>query len=162
MASMPDHSYNMPSREDCVIYYLCGYLVYSFSKHAKCVLCLEDIQATKVEYPEAWLTLRKEFKEGSLKHPSHRMFVMFKSIEHQIASTLEARSLCGDIFWVLLDALDGCNISRLGCQEHQDSLTSELLMSYTTLRVHFFVKDRCGKLSESEKAATARKKAKLL
>ncbi|KAG0444398.1 hypothetical protein HPB47_013838 [Ixodes persulcatus] len=90
------------------------------------------------------------------------MFVMFKSIEWQIASTLEAGSSCGETFWTVLDALDGCQISRLGCKEHQDNISKELLMSYITLRVHFFVKDTCKKLSASEKVATARKKAKLL
>lgn len=87
---------------------------------------------------------------------------MFKSIEWQIASTLEARSPYGNMFWVVLDALDGCQISRLGFKEHQDSLTKELLMSYTTLRVDLFVKDTCRKLSVSEKVATARKKEELL
>ncbi|KAM7302656.1 hypothetical protein ISCGN_018164 [Ixodes scapularis] len=162
LASTSDHNYYVPSREDCIIYYLCGYVVYSLSKHTKCTLCLEDVQSTEAHCPEAWLTLQKEYKQGSLKHPSHKMFVLFKSIERQIASTLEAGSPCGETFWIILDALDGCQISRLGCKEHQDSITKELLMSYITLRVHFFVKDTCKKLSASEKVATARKKAKLL
>lgn len=161
-SSMFDHSYGVPSSQDCIIYYICGYLVHSFTKHVKCKMCVLDIQSAQAQCPEAYFTLQKDFKQGSLKHPSQKMFNMLKEIEHQLAAALKENKLCSDMFWLLLEALESCHISRLGCEAHKDTFTSELLMSYVTLRIHFFVRDSCKMLSESEKVATARKKAKIL
>lgn len=159
---MHDHVYTDTSAQDCVIYYQCGYLVRSIGKHTKCEPCMDDIQGGSNECLEAYLTLAREFRAGSLKYPSRRMFAMFKSVEGKIASALTADDLCKDMMLNLLDALEGCAIARLVCNDHSDVFTVELLPSYVVLCIHFFAKDTCENLSVSEKVATSRKKAKLL
>ncbi|CAN7938465.1 unnamed protein product [Ixodes hexagonus] len=158
----PDHGYTVPAAKYCVVYYLCGYLVHSFLKHEKCAACISDIQSPNAQCPEALLTLEKEFKEGSLKFPSWELFTMFRGIENKISSMLKEKQLCVDTFWNLLDKIEGCDVSSVGCSAHKDTLTAELLQSYIVLRMHFAAKDACKKLSVPEKVATVRKKAKLL
>lgn len=156
-----DHGYSVPVAQDFVIYYLCSYLVHSFLKHEKCTGCITDMQSTNACYPEAYLTLEREFKQGSLKRPSWKLFKMFQGIESQISSMLEKNCLCVDTFWTLLDAIKDCAVSSIGCSAHKDILTGELLHSYMVLRMHFATEDECKKMG-AEKVSLARKKAKLL
>ncbi|XP_077556947.1 uncharacterized protein LOC144170810 [Haemaphysalis longicornis] len=158
----PDHGYSTPTAQDCVIYYLCGYLVHSFLKHEKCSDCIRSIQSENAEVPEAFLTLERSFKEGSLKLPSWELFCMFRGIEHKVSDQLQRNRLCSDTFWTLLDALRDCDVTSVGCPVHKDTTTAELLRLYIVLRMHFAAKDVCKSLSSSEKVASARKKAKLL
>ncbi|KAH8025801.1 hypothetical protein HPB51_012123 [Rhipicephalus microplus] len=88
----PDHGYSTPAAQDCVIYYLCGYLVHSYLKHQRCSDCVRNIQSENAECPEAFLTLEREFKHGSLKLPSWELFCMFRGIEAKISDELQKES----------------------------------------------------------------------
>lgn len=37
--------YTVPTAKDCVLYYLCGYLVHSLLKHERCAACIIDIKS---------------------------------------------------------------------------------------------------------------------
>lgn len=66
-----DHAYYRGDVEDTVVYYLCGYVMHKFTKHATCHLCMEDISsATPVLASHSYLTDYRSFKQGSLKHPT--------------------------------------------------------------------------------------------
>lgn len=116
----PDHGYSTPTAQDCIVYYLCGYLVHSFLKHEKCAACIIEIQSSHTQCPEAFLTLEKEFKEGCLKYPSWALFDMFRGIESKISSLLQENSLCVDTFWDILDSLKSCGVQGVGCCTHKD------------------------------------------
>ncbi|KAL3225051.1 hypothetical protein MRX96_026146 [Rhipicephalus microplus] len=105
----PDHGYSTPAAQDCVIYYLCGYLVRSYLKHQRCSDCVCNIQSENAECPEAFLTLEREFKHGSLKLP--------------LQSTGASET-----FRSLLDALEDCDITSVGCSVHKVTTTAELLV----------------------------------
>ncbi|KAH8026343.1 hypothetical protein HPB51_020049 [Rhipicephalus microplus] len=158
----PDHGYSTPAAQDCVIYYLCGYLVHSYLKHQRCSDCVRNIQSENAECPEAFLTLEREFKHGSLKLPSWELFCMFRGIEAKISDELQKNRLCSETFWSLLDALEDCDITSVGCSVHKVTTTAELLHSYIVLRLHFAARDTCKNFSSSEKVASARKKVKLM
>lgn len=158
----PDHGYSTPAAQDCVIYYLCGYLVRSYLKHQRCSDCVRNIQSENAECPEAFLTLEREFKHGSLKLPSWELFCMFRGIEAKISDELQKNRLCSETFWSLLDALEDCDITSVGCSVHKVTTTAELLHSYIVLRLHFAARDTCKSFSSSEKVASARKKVKLM
>ncbi|XP_075751693.1 uncharacterized protein LOC142817793 isoform X2 [Rhipicephalus microplus] len=157
----PDHGYSTPAAQDCVIYYLCGYLVHSYLKHQRCSDCVRNIQSENAECPEAFLTLEREFKHESLKLPSASN-CMFRGIEAKISDELQKNRLCSETFWSLLDALEDCDITSVGCSVHKATTTAELLHSYIVLRLHFAARDTCKSFSSSEKVASARKKVKLM
>ncbi|KAL3213270.1 hypothetical protein MRX96_035541 [Rhipicephalus microplus] len=157
-----DHGYSTPAAQDCVIYYLCGYLVHSYLKHQRCSDCVRNIQSENAECPEAFLTLEREFKHRSLKLPSWELFCMFRGIEAKISDELQKNRLCSETFWSLLDALEDCDITSVGCSVHKVTTTAELLHSYIVLRLHFAARDTCKSFSSSEKVASVRKKVKLM
>ncbi|KAH7931809.1 hypothetical protein HPB51_029691 [Rhipicephalus microplus] len=157
----PDHGYATAAAQDCVIYYLFGYLVHSYLKRERCSDCIFSIQSENAECPEAFLTLEIEFKLGSLELPSWELFCMFRGIEAEISDELANNQLCADTFWSLLDALDECNIISVGCPAHKNITTAEVLHSYIEPRMHFASRDTCKSLGSSEKVASARKKVKL-
>ncbi|KAH8008928.1 hypothetical protein HPB51_007593 [Rhipicephalus microplus] len=158
----PDHGYSTPAAQDCVIYYLCGYLVHSYLKHQRCSDCVRNIKSENAECPEAFLTLEREFKHGSLKLPSWELFCMFPGIEAEISDELQKNWLCSETFWSLLDALEDCDITSVGCSVDKVTTTAELLHSYIVLRLHFAARDTCKSFSSSEKVVSARKKVKLM
>ncbi|KAL3223273.1 hypothetical protein MRX96_027682 [Rhipicephalus microplus] len=157
-----DHGYSTPAAQDWVIYYLCGYLVHSYLKHQRCSDCLRNIQSENAECPEAFLTLEREFKHGSLILPSWELFCMFRGIEAKISDELQKKRLCSETFWGLLDALEDCDITSVGCSVHKVTTMAELLHSYLVLRLHFAAIDTCKSFSSSEKVASARNKVKLM
>lgn len=112
--------------------------------------------------PAAWLTCARSFKEMSLKHPTGKMFLSFRSIESTISRALKNFQLCSDIFWELLDALELTQFPKLGCTQHKDNFTATILKAYTVLRIHFSARDMSKKLNKSVETAHARKRAKLM
>lgn len=99
----PNHGYTLPTAQNCVVYYLCGYLVPSLLKYEKCHACIGDV-SPDAQCLEALLTLQREFKEGSQKRPSWHLFKMFRSIETKVATMLE-EDLRAETSWNLLDAM---------------------------------------------------------
>ncbi|KAH9368458.1 hypothetical protein HPB48_012612 [Haemaphysalis longicornis] len=95
-----DHAYLKGEVEDSVVYYLCGYVIHKFTKHATCHLCIEDISsATPVLASDSYLTNYRSFKQGSLKHPTQKMLMFFKIVNKLVSACLDKEDLCGDIFW---------------------------------------------------------------
>ncbi|CAN7951331.1 unnamed protein product [Ixodes pacificus] len=158
----PDHGCTLPSAQDCVVYYLCGYLVRSFLKHERCPARIENFQSSSAQCPEALLTLQREFKEGSLKLPSWELFSMFRNVEREVSPMLEENSLCVDSFWNLLETIKDCDVPSVSCPAHKDILSAELVQAYIVLCLHFAAKDASRKLGVSQKVVAVRKKAKLL
>ncbi|CAN7987259.1 unnamed protein product [Ixodes pacificus] len=124
---------------DCIMFYISGSIVYKFSKRGVCKLCLRDIEAASdvAAGRTAYLTALRSFKEGSLKQPSLNIFTAFQVVEGTVAAVLDGTNICGDILWLVLDALEETAVPRLGCSVHADEFTCQLLRYYICLRMHF-------------------------
>ncbi|KAH7932351.1 hypothetical protein HPB51_029348 [Rhipicephalus microplus] len=158
-----DHAYFKGEVEDSVVYYLCGYVIHKFTKHATCHLCIEDISsATPVLASDSYLTDYRSFKQGSLKHPTQKMLTFFKIVSKVVSACLDKEDLCGDIFWKVLEELEKHHLSRLGCDQHNSAFTCQLLNFFIITRMHFFSPDVNRRLGSSQKVAIANKKARLL
>ncbi|KAG0410047.1 hypothetical protein HPB47_012835 [Ixodes persulcatus] len=124
-----DHDYTAPNAHDCIMFYISGYIVYKFSKRGVCKLCLRDIEAPSdvAAGRTAYLTALRSFKEGSLKQPSLKMFTAFQVVEETVAAVLDGTNICGDIFWLVLDALEETAVPRLATSrprdDHEEQLT---------------------------------------
>lgn len=158
-----DHAYFKGEVEDSVVYYLCGYVIHKFTKHATCHLCIEDISsATPVLASDSYLTDYRSFKQGSLKHPTQKMLTCFNIVSKVVSACLDKEDLCGDIFWKVLEELEKHHLSRLGCDQHNSAFTCQLLNFFIITRMHFFSRDVNRRLGSSQKVAIANKKARLL
>ncbi|KAH6940933.1 hypothetical protein HPB50_010439 [Hyalomma asiaticum] len=111
---LPDHGYALPAAQECVVYYLCGYIVHSFLKHVDCAACISSIQSTNTQCPASLLTLAREFRSGSLKYPSTELYTMFKGVEEKLSLVLEENHLCADMFWDALDVIKDCDVPSVG------------------------------------------------
>ncbi|KAH8025262.1 hypothetical protein HPB51_005613 [Rhipicephalus microplus] len=107
---LPDHGYALPAVQECVVYYLCGYIVHSFLKHVNCAACISSIQSTNTKFPASLLTLAREFRNGSLKHPSTELYTMLKRVEEKLSLVLGENHLCADMFWDALDVIKDCDV----------------------------------------------------
>ncbi|KAH7949401.1 hypothetical protein HPB49_009323 [Dermacentor silvarum] len=158
-----DHAYYRGDVEDTVVYYLCGYVIHKFTKHATCHLCIEDISSTTpVLASDSYLTDYRSFKQGSLKHPTQKMLTFMKIANKIISACLDKEGLCGDIFWKVLEELEEHHLSRLGCDQHNAAFTCQVLNFFVITRMHFYSRDVNRRLGSSEKVAIANKKARLL
>lgn len=158
-----DHAYYRGDVEDTVVYYLCGYVIHKFTKHATCHLCIEDISSTTpVLASDSYLTDYRSFKQGSLKHPTQKMLTFMKIANKIISACLDKEGLCGDIFWKVLEELEEHHLSRLGCDQHNAAFTCQVLNFFIITRMRFYSRDVNHRLGSSEKVAVANKKAPLL
>lgn len=123
-----EHSYFRGSPDDSVVYYLSGYIVHKVSKRTECQLCLHDISsAAPVVCSDAYLTRYRSFKEGSLRHPSIKMLHFVRVVNESVSLSLNEEGLCGDLFWKVLDELDECYLTRLGCDQHKPTFRCQVL-----------------------------------
>ncbi|KAH6945333.1 hypothetical protein HPB50_007887 [Hyalomma asiaticum] len=158
-----DHAYYRGEVEDCVVYYLSGYVIHKFTKHVTCHLCIEDIScATPVLASDSYLTDYRSFKQGSLKHPTWKMLTFMKTVNKVVSACLDKEGLCGDIFWKVLQELEEHRLSRLGCGQHNAEFTCQVLNFFVITRMHFYSRDVNRRLGSSEKVSIAKKKARLL
>ncbi|KAL1431605.1 hypothetical protein MTO96_002234 [Rhipicephalus appendiculatus] len=158
-----DHAYYRGDVQDTVVYYLCGYVIHKFTKHATCHLCIEDISsATPVLASDSYLTDYRSFKQGSLKHPTQKMSKFMKIANKIISACLDKEGLCRDIFWKVLEELEEHHLSRLGCDQHNAAFTCQVFNFFVITRMHFYSRDVNRRLGSSEKVAIANKKARLL
>ncbi|XP_075725449.1 uncharacterized protein LOC142761750 [Rhipicephalus microplus] len=157
------HAYYRGDVEDTVVYYLCGYVIHKFTKHATCHLCIEDISsATSVLASHSYLTEYRSFKQGSLKHPTQKMLTFIEMSNKIILACLDKEGLYGDIFWKVLEELEEHHLSRLGCDQHSAAFTCRVSNFFVITRMHFYSWDVNRHLGSSEKGAIANKKAYLL
>ncbi|KAH9367844.1 hypothetical protein HPB48_003111 [Haemaphysalis longicornis] len=133
------------------------------SKRKECQLCLHDISsAAPVIGSDAYLTIYRSFKEGSLRHPSVKMLHFMRVVNESISLSLDEEGLCADLFWKVLDELDECDLTTLGCDQHKPTFTCEVLYFFIVTRMHFYARDVNRRLQTREKVAIATKKARLL
>ncbi|KAH7965554.1 hypothetical protein HPB49_008712 [Dermacentor silvarum] len=83
-------------------------------------------------------------------------------VNRAVSHSLSGDQVTSDIFWDVLDELEMENIDRLGCVEHEAAFTCQVLNFIIVTRMHFYARDVNRRLENSEKAAVANKKARLL
>ncbi|KAH8023560.1 hypothetical protein HPB51_014809 [Rhipicephalus microplus] len=121
-----EQSYFRGSPDDRVVYYLAGYVVHKMTKRKECQLCLQDVSSeAPVIGSDAYLTTYRSFKEGSLRHPSIKMLHFIRVVNESISFSLDVEGLCADLFWKVLDELDECDLTRLGCDQHKSTFTCQ-------------------------------------
>lgn len=162
------HDYQKPDVHDMVVYYLCGYVHKKVEKATPCSECQASLSAAPEEIalaprpPQSQLTEMRSFKEGCLRHPSHRFYRIVKEVENVVEHALDSCPIFGDLFWYVLEKLESSQLPSLGCATHHQEVTARVVKFYIIMRMCFFCRKKNLEMELTEKVRTARKKAKLL
>ncbi|KAL1480527.1 hypothetical protein MTO96_050943 [Rhipicephalus appendiculatus] len=155
-----DHADFKGDVDESILYYLSGYVVHKFTKTTTCSSCISSTEPFVGK--DAYLTIYRSFKEGCMKHPSRKMLHFVNIVNRAVSHSLSGDQVTSDIFWDVLDELEMENIDRLGCVAHEAAFTCQVLNFIIVTRMHFYTRDVNRRLENSEKAAVANKKARLL
>ncbi|KAH9379295.1 hypothetical protein HPB48_006995 [Haemaphysalis longicornis] len=158
-----DHGCNSPAPETTALYYLAGYVAFKLNKNTRCENCKKEALGSQDSLPpEAVLVIERAFVTGSLVFPSNKLFTCISSVEHTIRQVCKGETF-GDLFWDVLDALIKKGTNIVGCPEHAEKFTAELIHFYLVTRMHFFARLKCRQENDSAvRAQRERKKAKLV
>lgn len=157
-----DHAYNSPAPETTALYYLAGYVAFKLSKNTRCENCTKEALGSQDSLPpEAVLVIERAFVTGSLVFPSNKLFTCISSVEHTIRQVCKEETF-GDLFWDVLDALIKKGTNIVGCPEHAEKFTAELIHFYLVTHMHFFARLKCQENDSAVRAQRERKKAKLV
>lgn len=157
-----DHGYNAPSPETTALYYLAGYVAFKVQKTARCEHCRSEALGRPDSLPpEAMLVIEREYVTGTLVYPSKKLFACVSTVEHIIKQASKTDTF-GNLFWEVLDALTKKGTNSVGCPQHADQFTAELIHFYLVTRMHFFARAKCQENDSAVRAQRERKKAKLV
>lgn len=157
-----DHGYNDPAPETTALYYLAGYVAFKLRKTTRCENCMKEALGSQDSIPPAAvLVIERAFVTGSLVFPSNKLFTCISSAEHTFRQVCKGETF-GDLFWDVLDALIKKGTNTVGCPEHAEKLTAELIHFYLLTRMHFFARLKCQENDSAVRAQRERKKAKLV
>jgi len=163
---------DIPTSQDCVIYYLGGYLIRHASKFTQCRQCIQSLQQIPDTFAEdrvALLTRIKDFSTNPdvsfLKHPSEEFYSLLLQLENTTARKLGSQELLwGDMFFDCLDALPTISVHvGLGCSiEHVMEVIPKLILHYIRCRFFFRAREIRHNLSSSSTAKKVRKLSKVV
>lgn len=135
----PEHDYIKSTPEDCIKFYLGGYVAHKLSKYTMfndCILSLSDAENISSDSRLVELKTR-----GGLKLPSFALTSLIKLLENcfQKYSATPNTNMYFDILNEILTC-DALRTSTIGCKKHYCTLTSRCIHFYITTRLHFLKK----------------------
>lgn len=125
-----DHGYNSPAPETTALRYLAGYVAFKLSKNTHCENCMKEaIESQDSLPPEAVLIIERAFVTGSVVFISNKQFTCIRFVEHTVRQVCKGETF-GDLFWDALDTLIKKGTNIVGCPEHAEKFTAELIHFY--------------------------------
>lgn len=124
--------------EECIAYYLHGYVAYKLKTFTRCDTCRDSLVSTNngSGCSDTRLLLLKT--HGGLQFPSQRLSSLLKLLENCVQNyTLQVSADMYDI--ILNDVLASDELKKLtvGCEVHDITLTSRCIHFYIATRLHF-------------------------
>lgn len=136
---LPEHDYTKSTPEECIQFYLGGYVAHKLSKYTSCNDCVMSLSdAGNVSADSKLVELKTR---GGLKLPSFALTSLIKLLEtcFQKYSATPNTNMYFDILNEVLTCDTLC-ASAIGCKNHYCSLTSRCIHFYITTRLHFLKK----------------------
>jgi len=136
---LPEHDYVKSTPEDCIKFYLGGYVAHKLSKYTSCEDCVKSLSDAENISSESRLVQLKT--RGGLKLPSVALTSLIKLLEQcfQKYSAAPSTNMYFDILNEVLTC-DFLSASAIGCKKHYGCLTSRCIHFYITTRLHFLKK----------------------
>lgn len=126
-----DHNYFKSPTVDCVVYYVCGYLIRQLSKRYVCERCLAFLRNTSsTSSTKSVASLTNIKSRGYLIHPNFNFFNIIKTIENSFERFCEDV----DVFNLTVNDVLKTSIS-FPCTEHKIEVMSDILSYYITMRM---------------------------
>lgn len=131
------YDYNVCHTNENVQAYFSGFLAYKIHKWTSCSTCLSSVCKSKCN------SLRDEiinlFSESYLKYPSDNLFDLLSAVERAILKMGHEELNCYS-FLYLAKNIFAESIVFVGCPEHKDTLTRNVINYYTVIRARILCK----------------------
>ena len=144
-SDVAEHAYNVISPEQCITFYLGGYVTQKLSKFTLCPACTAKLTDDSKQIFKQTLFSESKLVElkmrGGLKLPSSSLTFLIRLLEEcfQKFSEKPNTNMFSDILNAALNS-DKLSFAGIGCEEHRTSLTARCIYFYITMRLHFFKK----------------------
>lgn len=138
----PDHGPCVVAKSDArLIFYICGYVARKYVLKINCDECrtLLLISRESVELLGAADYTRLK-DNGGLLYPHGRLFRFISKLEDLFTSCFSLQELHHDSIMDIVHLIKKKQQDRIGCVNHAESLTVQMVAFYVTTRLHFFVK----------------------
>jgi hypothetical protein len=148
-----EHDYMKAVPEDCIRYYLAGYVAHKLIKFSTCPACISSLSDNHLSAQSHLVELKTC---GGLKLASVGLTALIKLLEDsfQKFSSSPSTNMYFDILnHVLVN--DKLATTCIGCDKHFNSLTSRCIHFYISTRLHFLKK------SVNRNRASRQKKQKM-
>jgi hypothetical protein len=134
-----EHAYNKSTPEDCITFYLGGYVAHKLQKFTTCDVCCSTL--TNLDNVSSDAKLIELKTRGGLKLPSPSLTVLIRLLESCVQK-YSATPNTNMYFDILNDTLtsDELPTAGIGCESHSTALTARCIHFYISTRLHFLEK----------------------
>ena len=123
--------------EQCISYYLAGYVAYKLKKFTKCECCIQSLVSVANDIcSDARLILLRT--RGGLQFPSEQLLALLSLVEQCVEK--HSAKMCANMYMEIIDDVMNCNelaTLAIGCPSHTVSITSRCIHFYISTRLHF-------------------------
>lgn len=135
-----DHKECLEQRSDSrLVHYMAGYVARKFLSRSNCEKCKGSLLDSSVNKDET-CQFTVMCDKGGLLYPSQAVFKAVKQLEDIFTVHFSQEKLCSDS---ILDVMSLVKLQfgeSIGCSQHEDSLTTELIKFYVLTRLHFYAR----------------------
>lgn len=156
--SKKDHNYGVTYSSDFVVTFVSGFLCKKILSWTSCELCISTVlkaASDKTEREKMIDLLNK----GKLKYPTEDLFQTIKSIENTVMEFASSENLNAYTLFDIVQHIDISKCGKLGCVEHADVLTRQIIIKFLTMCGDFIAK--AYNRINNEKRELTRKRRKL-
>ena len=136
--SKQDLQTHMDEVQQAVVGHMAGFVAKTASKKwcSNCNECKKLITSSNPTLPQNMLIYYRSY--GYLVYPSVPLFNLIKALENLILGVLHG-GLEEDTMFTVMDKLleSSIPLQKVGCKEHQEVLSQEILYFYLTTRMYF-------------------------
>lgn len=146
--------------EDCVLYFVAGYIAFKLKKFTKCAQCLDSIvnrSGTKCD--QARLVLLRT--RGGLQFPSSKLLMLLLLAERCLQK--RAVTVSAQLYRDTTDDVSNSDVQScmIGCGIHCCTFTSRAVHHYVLTRLHFLNRSRNRNLASRREKHKLTKVSKL-
>jgi len=146
-----DHNYYKASAVDCVIYYVCGYIIRKLAKRYKCEECTTYFNSSTEASANPVAALTNIKSKGWLLHPNHSLFEFIRYLEDLFNQYCKY----SDVFELIVNHITENNKQFwFSCSLHKTDVMSDIITYYITMRMRqysVFQNREQNKLSSKKK-----------
>lgn len=124
--------------EDCLIFYICGYVARKLLLKSQCDECHKLLLTKKDDVDclaAAQYTRLRD--DGGLLYPTGWLFRFIRRLENLFTATFSTQELHHESVMDIIALVKRNRQDRIGCASHAESLTVKVIAFYVTTRLHF-------------------------